>query len=91
MYHVNSKSSHCNSPSEALHVRASSVALLLPVPDISEITDTHTQNTPINITDSSVGCRVLARLLPGGAAPLGMSGAPLGSQWNAIMNHLDSK
>ena len=35
--------------------------------------------------------RVLARLLLGGAAPLGLSGAPLGSQWNAIMHHLDSK
>ena len=35
--------------------------------------------------------RVLARLLSGGAAPLGLSGAPLGSQYNAIMHHLGSK
>ena len=28
--------------------------------------------------------RVLARLLSGGAAPFGLSGAPLGSQWSTI-------
>ena len=39
----------------------------------------------------NVWCRVLARLLSGGAAPLGLSGAPLGSQWNAIMHHLGWK
>ena len=38
-----------------------------------------------------VRCNVLARLLSGGAAPLGLSGAPFGSQWNAIMHHLGSK
>ena len=31
-----------NSPGEALHIGASSVALRPPVPDISEITDRHT-------------------------------------------------
>ena len=51
---VNSKSSRCNSPSEALQVSASSVALRPPVPGISELTDTHTQNTRINIINSSV-------------------------------------
>ena len=53
MCRVNSRSSCCNSPGEVLHVGASSVALQPPVPDISEITDTHThtQNTAINIID----------------------------------------
>ena len=46
MCHVNSRRSRCTSPSEALHVGASSVVLGPPVPDISEIqthTHTHTQ------------------------------------------------
>ena len=44
---VDSKTSHCNSSGEALHVGESSVALRRPVPEISEITnaqtDTHTE------------------------------------------------
>ena len=58
MRRVDSRSSRCNSPGEALHVGASSVALRPPVPSISEITDTrthtqtHTQNTAINIIDT---------------------------------------
>ena len=47
-----------------------------------------TQNTSV-VCD--VSTRVFARLLSGGAAPLGLFGAPLGSQWNAIMYHLGSK
>ena len=39
---VDSKSSCCNSPGEALHVGASSVSLRPPIPDISEITNAHT-------------------------------------------------
>ena len=42
MRHVNSRSSRFNSPGEALHVGASSVALRPPVPNISEITHAHT-------------------------------------------------
>ena len=38
-----------------------------------------------------VGITFLARILSGGAAPLGLSGTPLGSQWNVIMHHLCSK
>ena len=58
MRRVNSRSSRCNLPSEALHVGASSVALRPQVPDISEITDGHTdthtntQITTINIIDT---------------------------------------
>ena len=58
MYRVDLRSSCCNSPGEALHVGASSVALWPPVPDTSEIrhtdthTQTHTQNTCINIIDA---------------------------------------
>ena len=53
MHLVNLRSSRCNSPSEALHFGASSMALRLPVRNISEITNTqtHTQNTRINIID----------------------------------------
>ena len=55
MRYVDSKPSRYNSPGEALHVSASSVALRPPIPDISEITNkhtqTHTQNTAINIID----------------------------------------
>ena len=44
MCHVNLRSRRYNSPSEALHVGASTVALRPPVPDIWEITgtDAHT-------------------------------------------------
>ena len=58
MRRVNSKSSHCNSPSEALHVGASSVTLQSPIPDMSEITDTHkdTQYTAINIINTDLSC-----------------------------------
>ena len=52
---VDSKTSRWNSPGEALHVGESRVALRRPVPEISEITNTHThthtRNTAINITD----------------------------------------
>ena len=53
MRRVDSRSSRCNSPGEALHVGASSVALRPPVPGISEITDTHThtRSMSINIID----------------------------------------
>ena len=65
MRRVDSGSSCCNSPGEALHVSASSIALRPTVPDISEITDTrthtdtHTQNTCINIIDIYYGTRPL--------------------------------
>ena len=42
MHRVYSRTSCCNLAGEALHVGASSVALQPPVPDISEITDRHT-------------------------------------------------
>ena len=53
MHLTNWKTSQCNLPGKAFHIGESSVVLPRPVPEISEIkntqTDTHTQNTAINI------------------------------------------
>ena len=42
----------------------------------------------IDYNEALVVARLFARLLSSGAAPLGLSDAPLGSQWNALMHHL---
>ena len=54
-------------------------------------TDTHTHTHSHTHTHTHTHTRVLARFLSGAAAPLGLSGAPLESQWNANMHQLDSK
>ena len=55
---VDSRCSRCNSPDEALHVGESGMALRRPIPENSEITDTHTQNTSIIIIDGMFSAQV---------------------------------